>query len=275
RSFRWVRASGQKQRCGGRQLREPLRLIGDRRREVGIDAETPFGEDNRWIDEVSPRLRPELLAHSPATLPGTAAARCPVTDRSVTAPCASRYMFRVAAPGAVSRKSSAAVCPLTDHDRKPAAPDIPRRRQRNRERERGRNRGIDRGAAAAQHVRTDAARKRRVADDDSVRSGHIRRVQGMRPGRWNGRRPSLYGIRRAIAAADGQRGKDERANERSTDGHGVSPRRGGRDETAAEASQISALKPTISATGGAPSSFYCEIGEGSAVAVERRRTSSP
>src|SRR5262249_40074002 len=122
---------------------------------------------------------------------------------------------------------------------------------------------------------TDAARKRRVADDDSVRSGHIRRVQGMRPGRWNGRSPSLYGIRRAIAAADGQRGKDERANERSTDGHGVSPRRGGRDETAAEASQISALKPTISATGGSPSSFYCEIGEGSAVAVERLHLAAP
>ena len=40
---------------------------------------------------------------SPATDPGTPAARCPVTLRSVGSPLASRYMSRLAAPGAVSR----------------------------------------------------------------------------------------------------------------------------------------------------------------------------
>ena len=64
-------------------------------------------------------------AHKPATLPGTPAARCPVIDRSVTLPCWSRYMFRVAAAGAVSRKSSAAACPLTEMTANPPPPTLP------------------------------------------------------------------------------------------------------------------------------------------------------
>ena len=40
---------------------------------------------------------------SPATEPGTPAARCPVTLFSVGSPASSRYMSREAPPGAVSR----------------------------------------------------------------------------------------------------------------------------------------------------------------------------
>ncbi len=43
------------------------------------------------------------------TEPGTPADRGPTTDRSVRLPAASRYMSRVAASGAFSRKSRAAV----------------------------------------------------------------------------------------------------------------------------------------------------------------------
>ena len=50
-------------------------------------------------------------SHSPETVPGTPAARCPSTERSVTFPSSSRYMSRVAASGAFSRWSCAKTVP--------------------------------------------------------------------------------------------------------------------------------------------------------------------
>ncbi len=64
-------------------------------------------------------------SYSPATEPGTPAASAPVTERSVGWPLASRYMSRVAAAGAVSRKSRATLVPLMRATMKPPPPRLP------------------------------------------------------------------------------------------------------------------------------------------------------
>ena len=95
-------------------------------------------------------------SHSPATLPGTPAARCPDTERSVTLPSSSRYMSRVAARGAflpvVLRIHGAAGEP--DHH-EPAPAQVPGLGIHHREGQAGCDRRVHRVAAGGEHVDAD------------------------------------------------------------------------------------------------------------------------
>ena len=64
-------------------------------------------------------------SHRPATLPGTPTERQPSRDSRVGLPSGPRYMSRVAAAGAVSRKSSAYGLPAMRATRKPPPPRLP------------------------------------------------------------------------------------------------------------------------------------------------------
>ena len=135
----------------------------------------------------------------PATLPGTPAARWPVAEsvRRVS-PLASRYMSRLAAAGAVSRKSSAWPVAVDARDHEAAAADVAGARVDDRERERRGDRGVDRVAAVAQHLEPDFGGERRVGHHHAVRAGRGGRVERKRPALRHARRGGGAGRSRYI-----------------------------------------------------------------------------
>ena len=100
----------QKQRRARRESRQPGAVPERGAGKVGIHHEPAIRERNRRRCSTSAHGRAPkrwCASQRPATEPGTPAARSPVAARSSGLPFGPMYMSRVAAAGAISRKSSA------------------------------------------------------------------------------------------------------------------------------------------------------------------------
>jgi hypothetical protein len=110
--------------------RQDLVLGADRVMQEVADFEALAGQTDRWGEQLGERARAELGVQlaEPLGEPGTPAARAVQREASrTTLPSASRYMSRLAARGARSRKSSASVSPCScmKTTAKPPPPRLP------------------------------------------------------------------------------------------------------------------------------------------------------